>query len=80
MLEVSVTNGQLDVDKKIPSGLVQHEFVRVEQKEKNTEVVVPEPRRSMWRGFVEGFVAQDMAMDLGTREHVGAYTRQGNSA
>jgi len=43
----------------ISSGIIQHDLIR-------GELPTPQARVSKWRGFLNGLLSQDMAMDLGT--------------
>src|SRR5262245_56273634 len=44
------------------SNIIQHDLIRTD-----TQRAFPRPSRfSAWRGFLNGWVGQDMAMDLGT--------------
>lgn len=47
----------------ITSGLVQHDLIRTHE---TAAVPVPWARFNAFKGFLDGWVAQDMAMDLGT--------------
>lgn len=61
MLEIGRNNREGDFGFDITSGIIQHDLIR----ERNDE---PSKREWSfgWRGFLGNWVAQDMAMDLGT--------------